>query len=441
MINKGGDKTRFKNHMENEHSIVFEIGGASFPGSGRLFFKFNFSPDFLFAVCRLEPCHRESIREYVETVGVKEGNSNTETGQLGLRRVLPTLAVSNQEKCSLSQSSAKVDGKEDSNQSKTFGAKVEIKGEYLETEEIEFLSVVPAAPSKETSGQKRKASQDGDSQINVSDEPRKVQTPSLEEDLTGPKEILESEISSSSQVGPAGKRRSLMLSCDQCDQKLGSRSGLYSHKRRKHPAKQSQPKNDKQQSSDIQPESVMDTSGDPQMSPEEEEITKRILLDNEDSDDEDDMEILSENIIMKYDGEPLIKKEAIEHDDDLSIDSSESKEAGKALDLMKRSKFFMENKNMFHVCSESEAAKFPKPLKFLPGWRVKTLEVRRSSGQAQKISHFLSPEDVQLNSGISVLEYLRINDYSKERIELTIRKMKFTQKTLQDYKTKYGCDL
>ena len=69
------------------------------------------------------------------------------------------------------------------------------------------------------------------------------------------------------------------------------------------------------------------------------------------------------------------------------------------------------------------------------------MELRKGSGQVERLNHFLSPEHVQLKNGISVIEYLRINGYSKERIELTIRKMKLKQKTLQDYKTKYWCDL
>ena len=65
------------------------------------------------------------------------------------------------------------------------------------------------------------------------------------------------------------------------------------------------------------------------------------------------------------------------------------------------------------------------------------MEVRRKTGEVAKTSYFLSPELVQLTSGISVIEYLRVRGQPSEIIELTTRKMKISQKTLRDYTLKY----
>ena len=55
-----------------------------------------------------------------------------------------------------------------------------------------------------------------------------------------------------------------------------------------------------------------------------------------------------------------------------------------------------------------------------------------------KTSYFLTPDRVQLHGGISVLEYLRLTGQSDPVIDLAIKKMKISQKTLQDYRQKYA---
>ena len=166
-------------------------------------------------------------------------------------------------------------------------------------------------------------------------------------------------------------------------------------------------------------------------------MTKMLLMDNKDSEEEedDDLEILSETIIAKYD-QFQVKLEPAEHSEEEEKEK-ENHPASRVVSLMKQSKYFTENPNLYSVCSESEAGSFPRDLRFLPGWKVKTMEVRRKTGEVAKTSHFLSPDQVQLLSGISVIEYLRVTGQSHEIIEITTKKMKISQKTLQEYRQKY----
>ena len=144
--------------------------------------------------------------------------------------------------------------------------------------------------------------------------------------------------------------------------------------------------------------------------------------------DEEDLEILSETIIQKYD-DLQVKLEPVEEEGDHP--------ASRVVSLMKKSRYFTEHPNMFSVCSESEAGTFARELRFLPGWRVKTMEVRRKTGEVARTSYFLSPDQVQLLSGISVIEYLRVTGQPDQIIDLTSRKMKISQKTLQQYRLNY----
>ena len=409
------------------------------------------SSDFLFAVCKLAVSQRESIRQFLETDLRLEG--------LQVERL-----------------------------------RAELRGGGLEQEveeEVEFLTAVPAEKEKEAekeAGRKRRRSGSSEPERNqqrkknlfvpgresagLESESTKTETetrtravlmkPPAQKDSLSPRKQLPSSSSSSSSSSGAPRpgvgrprKTSLVFPCSDCEERPGSRSALAAHRRKNHPVTdQSKPPpapvpvpaagnvssgvqagvqaggEENLKAAEPELEETGAAAGETRQDNEEAEMTKMLLMDNEDSEDEDDMEILSETIIAKYD-HFQVKLEPVEHSEEENLPAS------RVVSLMKKSKYFTENPNIFSVCSESEAASFPRDLRFLPGWRVKTMEVRRKTGEVAKTSYFLSPDQVQLLSGISVIEYLRVTGQSQQIIDLTTKKMKISQKTLQEYRQKY----
>ena len=404
----------------------------------------------MFAVCRLEVTQRESIRQYVDTeLVLGKGNFSTESVKTKLRLGRPQSALSEalkdincQEKCSVCQRNFNIDCKEARSKfeihTKNCERKQEINGYSLEenlgdshednlgdnlgdnlednpednlgdvVEDIELQTAVPLS----SGSARKKLKPCGASEP---DQTRGVVT--REEAEAGP------------------RRTSLRFACEECNQKLNSRYGLYLHKRRKHKMNKNIHKDEKEDTQ-AQRESIEIGSEEPAMDISgcnaEDKMINCLL---EDSDDEDDMQIISEHIITKY-HDPKIKIEP-EDGDDVAQKESEGEESSVATKLRTRSAFFAEHQQLFSACSDEEATKFSKDLKFLPGWKVKTMDVRRKTGEIQKISHFLSPEHIQLFNGISVIEYLRVTGKPQLTIELAIKKMKLTPKTFQDYKKNY----
>ena len=272
-----------------------------------------------------------------------------------------------------------------------------------------------------------------------------VRKPPARKDSPSPRAQLESSSNSSPRARVGRPRKnSMVFPCSQCEEKLSSRYLLNAHRNKNHPpvpVQAARPASLPSVQGGVQAggeknlkaaEPELEEAGETREGNEEAEMTKMLLMDNQDSeDDEDDMEILSETIIHKY-LDFQVKLEPVEHP------VEKDHPASRVVSLMRESKYFTENPHSFSVCSESEAGTFPRELRFLPGWRVKTMEVRRKTGEKAKTSYFLSPEQVQLLSGISVLEYLRVTGQPDQVIDLTTRKMKISQKTLQEFRKNYA---
>ena len=317
-------------------------------------------------------------------------------------------------------------------------------------DEVEFLTAVPAERDPEV-GRKRRLSGGWEPErdelrtkrINMSFlggdsaslESESTETPTVEKppDKTESARVeLESSSSSSSPRRTVGRPRKnqVVFPCPQCEERLGSRYLLKVHQRKNHPVTAQ---------NKLPPVPVKAVQGGPEQNrkaaePELEEAGE--TRDQEDSEeDEDDMEILSETIIHKY-VDFQVKLEPV--DQPREEEEEEDHPASRVVRRMRESRYFTEHPNIFSFCSEREAATFPRELRFLPGWRVKTMEVRRKTGEVAKTSYFLTPDRVQLHGGISVLEYLRLTGQSDPVIDLAIKKMKISQKTLQDYRQKYA---
>ena len=379
-------------------------------------------------MCKLSVSQRESIRQYLETDLALE-LAETEKLRRDLRRGPDTAG------------SARGGDPEDvleNVQKNVVENAVENAVEAEVEAEVEFLTAVPAEKEKEEVRKRR---------LSGRFEPERNEQKRININMS----FLGREESARSppraRVGRP-RKNSPTLPCSQCGEKFGSRSGLSTHRRKNHLNTDQNKVAPVPVQSDIQSageknllaaeskqEETRAVSGETEGNSEEADMTKMLLVDNQEgSEDEEDLEILSETIIQKYD-DLQVKLEPVE----FSATSEEegNHPASRVVSLMKKSKYFTEHPNMFSVCSESEAGTFPRELRFLPGWRVKTMEVRRKTGEVVRTSYFLSPDQVQLLSGISVIEYLRVTGQPDQIIDLTSRKMKISQKTLQQYRLNY----
>ena len=106
-----------------------------------------------------------------------------------------------------------------------------------------------------------------------------------------------------------------------------------------------------------------------------------------------------------------------------------------------KSKYFMDHPSLFSKCSEGNLPTFQKTLKFLSGWKLKKNEVKKKNGERIPATHFLSPENVVIRSGLGVIEYLRIVGYKADYLNSLSLKLKVKPKNFQNYIGKYMFDL
>ena len=434
--------------------------------------SFLFSSDFLFAACKLSVSQRESIRQYLETdVSLEAAETERLRAELrgggggggGAEDEVEFVTAVPAEKDKEVGRKRRLSGSSEPERNEEKRINMSFLGKdsaTLESETTKTQAVWKPPARKDSQSPRTQLESSSSSPLgrdsatleSESTKTQAVRKPPARKDSQSPPSQLES-ISRSSPRASVGRPRknSMVFPCSQCEEKLGTRYLLNAHRNKNHPPVPVQAAraaslpsigNVSSVQGGVQggvqaggeenlkaAEPELEEAEETREGSEEAEMTKMLLMDNEDS--EDDMEILSETIIHKY-VDFQVKLEPVEQP------VEKDHPASRVVGLMRESKYFTENPNSFSVCSESEAGTFPRELRFLPGWRVKTMEVRRKTGEKAKTSYFLSPEQVQLLSGISVVEYLRVTGQPDQVIDLTIRKMKISQKTLQEYRANYA---
>ena len=91
-------------------------------------------------------------------------------------------------------------------------------------------------------------------------------------------------------------------------------------------------------------------------------------------------------------------------------------------------------------CTEEKFVKYWKDaeaLTFLEGWKMKRIKIKRSTGEIFPVRHFLSPLNIILKSGISVIEYLRVSGASEQEAIKLSKKLRIKEEKFSEYVSKY----
>ena len=110
------------------------------------------------------------------------------------------------------------------------------------------------------------------------------------------------------------------------------------------------------------------------------------------------------------------------------------------IELLKQSAFFQDNPKLFEECTEEKFDKYWKDaeaLMFLEGWKMKRIKIKRSTGEIFPVRHFLSPLNIILKSGISVIEYLRVSGASEQEAIKLSKKLRIKEEKFSEYVSKY----
>jgi len=205
---------------------------------------------------------------------------------------------------------------------------------------------------------------------------------------------------------------------------------------------------------------------------ETDEIQNMLMLDNLDDDEEDDDDGEIELVDIIVDQKSKVHKEVPigQIKNETQVDPNESAESKcdveemddseKTVKITKeeiktetsitshsmfeeclKSKYFLDHPSLFSKGSEDNLPTFQKPIKFLPGWKLKRNEVLKKNGERIPATHFLSPENIVIRSGLGVLEYLRIVGAKAEYLESLSLKFKVKPKNFENYVGKYLYDL
>ena len=127
------------------------------------------------------------------------------------------------------------------------------------------------------------------------------------------------------------------------------------------------------------------------------------------------------------------------HDTTEEVNTGEN-ESEDMVEVLKKSKYFVENPKMLEKCSEEILPTYQKALKCLDGWKYKKNEILKENGQRIPTCHFLSPDNIILRSAVAVLEYMRIIGEGKVGLEKLASKLKIKPHNIENYIGKYMFD-
>ena len=152
---------------------------------------------------------------------------------------------------------------------------------------------------------------------------------------------------------------------------------------------------------------------------EDDQVTRKLFADNISSDNTDDNEL---EIV-----DAVIKK------------SCEEDSKMKVMYLIENSKYFKIHNTMLMAATKEEEETFIKPIKFLPGWKMKKNVIQKPNGESASFTNFLTPapDNIVLKSGVAVLEYLRCRGEKLELLKTMVEKMKLKEKNWVSYKDNY----
>ena len=152
---------------------------------------------------------------------------------------------------------------------------------------------------------------------------------------------------------------------------------------------------------------------------EDDQVTRKLFADNISSDNTDDNEL---EIV-----DAVIKK------------SCEENSKMKVKYLIENSKYFKIHSTMLMAATKEEQETFIKPIKFLPGWKMKKNVIQKPNGESASFTNFLTPapDNLVLKSGVAVLEYLRCRGEKLELLKTMVEKMKLKEKNWVSYKDNY----
>lgn len=185
--------------------------------------------------------------------------------------------------------------------------------------------------------------------------------------------------------------------------------------------------------------------------PTEEEINRRLFMDNvadgsDEDEEDDDLEIIDfvAGSTHKLSNEG-VKSEPVESANTASeskisepVEATNTESESKMMiQLIQQSKYFQDNPRMFGLCPAENIATFERELKSLKGWKVKQNQIKKPNGTIVPATHFLSPEGIIMRSGVAVLEYLKLGGWGEAEITAQAKKMKIKENNLQVYREKY----
>jgi len=202
----------------------------------------------------------------------------------------------------------------------------------------------------------------------------------------------------------------------------------------------------------------------------DDEINRRLFMDNiakDASDEEDDELEVIDYKIGKVKQESVTVEEASINQDDTAqeetdnsakslLESSKPQEEFEEeksnstepaaestkdkIELLKQSTYFQDNPKQFEECTDDKFVNYwrdAKPLTFLAGWKMKKNEIKKATGETVPVINFLSPLNIILRSGVSVIEYLRLSGESDEEVTELSKKLRIKEEKFMKYKSKY----
>jgi len=119
---------------------------------------------------------------------------------------------------------------------------------------------------------------------------------------------------------------------------------------------------------------------------------------------------------------------------DEHYDQSSNSNPKPSVDVTK-SKYFIKNPNVFANARGKSVKLFDEEAKDLPeGWKMRSIEVKSKTGSGMStIKHYLTPDTKVLKTGLSVIEYLRLEgSISTDKILEISRKLNVSEKKLRN---------